>query len=319
MEAINSKTKQITLRVFCIENPDLKKEDSGLLSLLSKKLEQSKAKDRRMLLNKEDPKKEEDLICDYNINQPIYISGIVLRIIPSKDVVSIPDQLFEEHRIIIRDLDKQDTKASISGNGYYYFLMDNRFIITNLPLNTTIQRFQTYINWLLEKERGATLFEFTPKIISVPSIQMSGLKTIKVQDTNFTHSVDDRQGDQSSFQKFRNLSKDFVIGLVKDIKGLDTNILEEIISAELLIKFKKKPKNISAEDYQKALGAYMKPISDADNIVFIPKKGNAIKGSDMFKTKIVDIETTESKKISENQLYQEMEKFLQELKNENKS
>lgn len=318
MEASNSKPKQIKLRVFCIENPDLKKENSGLLSLLSNKLEQSKAQERRMLLNKEDPKKEEDLICDYNVNQQIYVSGAVLRIMPSNDVVNIPDRLFEEQKIVIRELDKLDVQSSIIYKDHYYFLMDNKFLITNLSLTTTIQRFQTYINWLLEKERGETLFEFTPKMTPVPDIQMSGLKTIKVQDTNINPHVDS-QGEQSSIQKIRNISKDFVMSLVNDIKGLDTSILEEIISAELLIKFKKKPKNISAEDYQKALGAYMKPISDTDNVIFIPKKGNAIKGSDMFKMKIVDIETTESGKLSENQLYQEMEKFLQELKNENKA
>lgn len=89
--------------------------------------------------------------------------------------------------------------------------------------------------------------------------------------------------------------------------------LSQIISAELILKLTK-PRKMSEEEYQRLYGAYLKPISDIDNISFKDKNGNQIKGKDVLKTKNVNIETTETGELVEPQLNQEMIRFLNELK-----
>lgn len=317
METAN-KNKLVTLRAFKIANNDLKKINSGLLGLLSEKLQKSKAKERRMLLNADDPLKEEDLISDYNVKENIHVSCSILRIMPGMDAVSIPEELFNKDKIVFADLNSVEAETSSIYKDIQYFLLNDNTLITCWFGNKTIKSIQTYINWLLESERGENIFELTPQVIAIPPMQMGGLKGIKMQDTAI-YPQTNLKG-ESTFQKIiKGLSKSIIKDLVNSVIDLNDAILEEVISAELKINFKRKPKEMTQEDYDKIIGAYMKPISDTENVTFLPKKGKPIKGKDILKTKQVTIEMTETNKLSEKQLYQEMEIFIQEIKNENKS
>lgn len=308
------KPKEIKLRIFKIENNDITKKDSGLLSMLSNKLDNSKAQDRRMILNQDDPKKEEDLISDYQIRSNILISGAMLRIMLSSEAPSIPDNLFDEKRIVISELDQLEIENSSIYKDHYYFLLNNNYVVTNLPGNYTITRFQTYINWLLEIDRESFFFEFTPMTVLHDDIKLSDLRNIRIQDPSSNNFPADRE---VSTKKILDLSKTFIFNFLKDVKSFPDIEIDKIISAELLIKFKKS-KDLSNEEYQKILGAYLKPICDTENVIFVPKKGSPIKGSEILKIKTVMIEFTESNKVSEPQLLQEMEKFLKEVQNEQK-
>jgi len=310
--SITNKPKEIKLRAIKIENNDINKKNSGLLSILTSKLEKSKAKERIMILNQDDPKKEEDLISDYQIKKDVYISGAMLRIMESSDSPSIPDDLFNETKFVISELDKLEIGNSKIYKDHYYFLLNNNYIITNLPGVYTITRFQTYINWLLEKERDNNLFEFTPLMMFREEIKLSELRNIKIQDPIVKEP---QRPNEIGGKRILELSKDLIYSLLKDVHSFSDVALEKIVSAELLIKFKKS-KDISKEEYQKILGAYMKPISDTENVIFVPKKGSPIKSSEILRVKIVNVELTESNKISEPQLLQEMEKYLNEIKTE---
>lgn len=302
--------KSLKLRAFVIENNELSKADSGLLLMMENKLKTSIAKERRMLLNPDDPNNEEDLISDYSIRQGVRVTGAMLRIMASSDLPNIPDELFDEKTINITKLDKLEVGASSVYKDHYYFLLNKKYLVTNLPGNTTITKFQTYINWYLENERKSTLFEFTPLIELKNQIMVSELKSIRIQDSSRFPTQQDEVN-----QKITKISLDFLLDLLNDVKGLKDIQLDRVISAELLIKFKK-PKQMNKEEYQKILGAYMKPISDTDNVVFMPKKGRPIKGTQILKEKVVSVEITESGKISEPQLFQEMEMFLTDIDDE---
>lgn len=308
----SNKPKEIKLRAFRIENKEISKSNSGLLALLSERLEKSTAKDRIMRLNQDDSNKEEDLIIDYQIKNNIHTSGTMLRIMDSSDSPSIPDDLFDNAKINISSLDSLDTGNSKVYKDHYYFLLNNDYVITNLAGGSTVARLQTYINWILEKERGETLFELTPLTIVHNDLKIDDIKSIKIQDP-----TSNKSGVANNFgsKKISDLSKEFILGLMRDVKSLSEIELEKIVSAELLIRFKKS-KDISKEEYQKILGAYMKPISDTENVIFVPKKGSPIKGSEILRIKIVKIETTETNKVSEPQLLQEMESFLTDIQNE---
>ena len=184
--------------------------------------------------------------------------------------------------------------------------------ITNLQGNLPIKRLQVYLNWFLSAERGSKLYEITPKIVDNIETKLADIKKIIVKDSsvNFNQEKDNQE------HKIFKLSREAFAALFNDTNTLEDIIEQNIISAELSIKFKK-PKKMSGEDYQKIMGAYMKPISETDDISFSTKKHGKIKGSDVLKVKTVSIELTESDMINQPQLYQEMEKFLSELQNEN--
>ena len=59
-----------------------------------------------MILNQDDPKKEEDLISDYQTKNDLHLSGAMLRIMESSETPSIPDNLFDETKFVISELDK---------------------------------------------------------------------------------------------------------------------------------------------------------------------------------------------------------------------
>ncbi|MFV0377996.1 MAG: hypothetical protein ACK5JD_11935 [Mangrovibacterium sp.] len=307
-----NKPKNLKLRAFRIENNEITQSNSGILNNITNKLQGSIAETRRMQLNSEDIKREEDLISDFSISQQKFVSGVVLRITHAEDVPNIPDTFLKHEKISINELENIEAGTSIIYKEHYYFLLNNDFVITNLQSNINIKRLQVYINWLLEKERASMLYEFTPIVVSQNETKLSDIKKITVKDktVNFMDKQDD-----TGHKKFA-LSLDLLTDLIKDVSSLDKIIDNNIVSAELLIKFTK-PRKMSEADYQKIMGAYMKPISETDDISFSTKKNGVITGSDILKTKSVDIELTETNKINEPQLYQEMEKFLNELINEN--
>lgn len=272
---------------------------------LSQKLLNTVANERRMLLNEKD--KEEDLICNYDLSNPNYLWGSSLRITPSDEVLNIPDNLFNEEKIILQELDSLNDSGEIIYKSHFYFLLSNEYLITTLPGNITISRFQTYINWFLMDLRNDILFEFTPMIKGSPIYQLRNLKRISVSDL-----IIEEKSNQS---ERKTLSLRMLKSLFSDVTSYDETLLSEIVSAELLLKFKK-PKQMSKQEYQDALGAYLKPISDTDNITFFPKSGPPVKGKEILNIKEVEIERLESKNISEKHLMQQMELFLSELKYE---
>lgn len=308
--------KSVKLRAFEIQNNELSQSNSGLLSFLSQKLHGSVAQNRRMRINIDDPKKEEDLISDYNIKENVLVSGVVLRIMPSEDVPNIPDELFNNEKIEINKLDAIQTKTSNIYKEHYYFMLNNKYVVTNLQRNKPISRFQTYINYLLDKERGNKLFEFTPIIKPTPEIRLSEVKEIRISDAPTMRVSNNTKSNNDYIQKIKNLGKEVLSNILRDSQDFNEMELEHIVSAELLIKFAK-PRKKDEENAKRALGAFLKPISETDNVTLKSQKGTTIKGSDLLWVKTVEIETTETNKISEHQLLQEMEKALKELENEN--
>lgn len=308
---MGNNTNFIKLRAFRIENKDIIKDNSGILGILSNKLSGSKIEIRKMRLHEEDIKREEDLISDFNIKEQNFVSGVILRITHSEYVPNIPDDFLQQEKISINELKKIEIQGSSTVyKEHYYFLLDNNFVITNLQANLPIKRFQVYMNWLLNQERE-NLYEFTPIVISQKNTKLSDINKITIRDTK----VGGAKNQENTGQKKLTLSLDTLSNLINDVSTLDKIIENNIVSAELLIKFKK-PRKMSEEDYQKIMGAYMKPISETDDISFTTKKHGIIRGSDILKTKLVGIEITETKKINEPQLFQEMELFLSELRNE---
>lgn len=71
---------------------------------------------------------------------------------------------------------------------------------------------------------------------------------------------------------------------------------------------------MTEEDYEKILGASLKSIADLDDVQFKTKDNKKIiSGTELHKTKTVNIELASNGSIIEEQLKQEMARFLNEL------
>ena len=65
------------------------------------------------------------------------------------------------------------------------------------------------------------------------------------------------------------------------------------------------------------MGTLIKPATDDDSVRLILRDGSSFDGKEIAKTRIIDkIETTSTGRLDEGQLKQEMERFLNELNEE---
>jgi hypothetical protein len=323
----STKPKLVTLRAFEIKNTSLSKASSDAKVTLIKKLNDIKqAKDRCMILNPEDKNQERDVISYFKeSSQSGTVFCTMLRITSDKDVQHITDSLFEKEIFSIDDIETSRIDASAICKSHYYFSLNDNYLVTNLPLNKTIIRLQTYLSWFINND----LLEFTPLISAKDQTKLSDLKAIIVKDPDpispssnaglLTSPAGNTSVATAESQKSIKLTQkvfDILKSSMSDTAQLDELALSQMISAELLIKFKK-PRKMTDDEYKRALGAYLKPVSDLDNVSFKRKDNKTeIKGKDLLLTKSVSIETTQTGKLVEHQLLQEMSKFLVELKND---
>lgn len=314
------KYKNIILRAFSLVNTDLKHNETNLLSLLSFKLKDSVMNDRRMLINPNDPQREEDLIANFDLrmkrNVCVMVVGTMLRIASVDDIPNITDDILNKEKVDIETLESIKSDSKVIYKSHYYFAVNNEYLVVSLPSNRTINAYQTYLNEYLKDVREDILYEFTPLLTKSQKVKFDDVKSIKIGSKDYPiGSNSNKETDTSPLlvKKIKNVARGVLKELMEENKDLKQILDEEIVSAELVLKISKK-KN-KAKETEKALSSFLKPISDTDGIELITKNGK-VTAADIFKTKLVSIELTESKHISELQLFQEMEKFLSELSHE---
>jgi len=260
-----------------------------------------------MLINQDDPVGEQDVISNYYIqdkNNKQNLCATFMRMIPNARDEHIDNSYLEKNTFRIEDISVQKTDTAALHKGHFYLCMNDSYLVTAmLPKNITIQRVQTYINWIL----GVSTFDLTPIIEAPEGKRLSDLKTIKFSDP-FCDELDMFQ----ETVRLKDKLQDFLSNIFLDATSIRELDLRQIISAELTLKVSK-PRKMTDDDYQKKYGAILKPISDLDNISFKDNLGNNITGDKIQKIKPILIETTDNGYISEQQLNTEMAIFLREL------
>lgn len=312
-----AKNKNIKLRAFSLVNTDLKHNETNLLSLLCCKLKDSVMNDRRMLISPDDSQREEDLIANFDLrmkrNECIMIVGTMLRIASVDGTPNITDDILNKEKVDIETLESIKSDSKVIYKSHYYFAVNNEYLVVSLPSNRTINAYQTYINEYLKDVREDVLYEFTPLLTKTEKVKFDDVKSIKIGSKDYPIGVNSNKVMDTSpvcVKKIKNIARDILKDLIQENKDLKQILDEEIVSAELVLKISKR-KN-KAKEQEKALSAFLKPISDTDGIEVTTKNGK-VTATNILKTKLVSIDLTESKHISEAQLFQEMEKFLSEL------
>lgn len=310
------------LRAFTIDNPDFNQRSMDILSALRNKLLTSEnANARKMVLNEQDENREADLISNYNHDsadqEPLFCT--MLRIAPGNNVQHVSEVLMGKNLFSLDELDEDElNRAAAIYKSHYYFALTDQFLVTNLPGNRTIRQLQTYLNWLL-----GTLYELTPMIDTVQVGSLRDIKNITFQDSAISPWTTKETDTGSSIGEKRinigHIAADYLRSILAsqtDVKYLDEIELEQMISAKLIIQFKRQRKN-SPEEIQKAYGALLKPIADLDDIAITDKNGKVLmNGKSIQKTKTVKIDRTTTGKPNEQTISQEMRTFLLELAHE---
>ncbi len=314
------KNKRVLLRAFKIKNSMLSSSDSKIKERLIKKLEfYKKSQDRCMDLNENDLSDEKDLISNYenySVEQSLFCT--LLRMSIGSEVQHITKNLLNRIKFNIENLESENLETAAIYKDHFYFSIKGDYLVTGmLAGNRTIKPLQTYLSWFLKDEN----FELTPVIKPPSEYKLSDLKSANFSDITIKH--DSKEKTSSSLnetgKQVTNINKfvlDKITSLFKDNISLNDVDLSQVISAELIIKFKK-PKEMTNEEYEDKFGALLKPVSDVESIKFQTKdKKTEVSGKDLLHTKIIYVEETQNGFINEQELMQEMGKYLKELKDE---
>lgn len=300
--------KKIKLRSFGLSNTNLIQNGTGIIACLNSALpEDSTANSRRMMLNAQDG--DEDLLSFYSFLRDRYLFGMMLRIIPVENGGFISDDLFSNNTISIADLE-QGADNGFQYKDHYYFMLSDRFVVTNLSGSYSIDRFQTYINWLTENHRNS-IFDMNPvtklpdgvRVSDIKSIEFAGVRAVNVEPNS----------EPAVVTKMREITSDVLSMLFEDTEELDNIRGEELVSAKLLLKIRKRPADMAEEDYTRAMSAMTRQITNDSGIAIKTRQGGTYTGEAVKDVKEVDVELTENNRLNEQQLKQLMEQYLQDL------
>lgn len=309
---------KIKLRAFRIENPTLTEPHSGILALLQQVLtDSSTAQQRRMKLNEDDS--DEDLLSYFAWQQnSSYLFGMMLRIIPAANGGVINSELFAQQTITIAEVNAGNPDQS-QYKDHYYFAINNNYLVTNLSGAYSVDRLQTYINWLLNSVRGSRLFEFTPVTKLPEGIKLSEIKGIEFtgggQSSTLTTGIANVENGTAT--KMQELTNSLLDRIFSDTTGITEIERDQIIAAKLLLTVKRKPQEMAHEDYQRVMGAVTRQITNDSGIAIIAKNGNKYTGEAVKVVRDIIVEKTTGNRLVEEQLKQKMESFLNDLNEQN--
>ena len=122
------------------------------------------------------------------------------------------------------------------------------------------------------------------------------------------------EGEQNFSLSLRNLSNNVLRSVVCDTRSLDTILENRLIDARLLLKVKGKPKDMAEDEFHRVMGAIVTNITHDDGLIFRTKDGNKYTGAEIKVKKPVTVECIEANRIVEEQLKQEMERFLGDIR-----
>lgn len=239
---------------------------------------------------------------------------MMLRIIPAANGGVIDSRLFTQQTITIAEVNTGNPDQS-QYKDHYYFAINNNYLVTNLSGSYSIDRLQTYINWLLGPVRGTKLYEFNPVTKLPEGIRLSEIKGIEFSGGASTQAITAgiTNSESTTSIKMQELTTAILDKIFSDTSQFSEVERDQIITAKLLLTIKSRPKEMAQEDYQRVMGAVTRQITNDSGIAVIAKNGNKYTGEAVKVVRDVVVEKTTGNRIVEEQLKQKMELFLSEL------
>lgn|GEM_PF-1488504 len=311
--------KKMKLYAYKIENDKISTSHSDFYDKIVLKLSQTSAiKLRCMTLN--ESSNEVDLLASYHMdNSKKVLFANIMRIAPTREMPSLPPDFLNREEISYSDLEGlNEDEQKMTCKSSYYIVVNQNHLVTNLP-KTSISRFKTYINWLLEAERGDKLYKFSILIESPKGTPLSDINQIVFSgDSSFSLSTTTTTRAAASNFKVWNIAKEKLSSLFKE-DDFAFLVDKNVLSANLVIKFNLKTKKQKEdEQIKKALSAVITPIVDEDGVSFKTKDNKPITSGQMIRSKTVMIDVLDNGLVNEQNLMQEMIEYLNELKGINR-
>ena len=299
--------KSIVFRFFEIDYSGLT-SSSSLVERIIGRLS-STAGDRMMPLNKNESDKS-DLISDYsNVGKGQMVTGTCLRVVNSKDVPIITEDMLKQNQFKVSSINPKAKDKEKTCLDYFYFCLSDKKLIVTLDSRSGINRFETYINWLLKTQETGEKIVFTP-IVDEEKLSANDIKKITINNSYEVITNKDAAQTRGIKSKMVNLTKDIWETLFSETDSLKDLMEANICSANLVIKFSK-PRGMEEEEYKRrTAGAILKPLEDPDGISF-QANGKKIRGSQVLKTEVIEVDCDDNGAILEQEVYQKM---IQRLK-----
>lgn len=301
--------KTITFRYFDVDYAGLTSSSSLVARLIGKL--SSSAAERMMAINKQESDKS-DLISEYgNVDKGKMVTGACLRIVNSKEVPIITEDMLKQNQFKVSSINVNAKDKEKTCLDYFYFCLSDKKLIVSLDSRCGINRFETYINWLLNTKDSGERISFTPTV-DEEKISASDIKKITINNSYEITPAKGESQENGVKTKMVNLTNDILKDLFSETDTLQELMEANICSANLVIKFSK-PRGMDEDEYKrKTAGAILKPMEDPDGVHFT-SNGKKISGSQILRTETVEVDCDDNGAISEQEVYQKM---IQKLKQE---
>lgn len=295
--------KKITLYAYKISSTAVQDAPKDFIRILKTEVEsRTSVKERQIQLNKKAP----DTDCILNIESVSSdLFGLFARLVPGDNIGEVPDGLLDQRYITSAELIQGKEKVT-NYKRLTYFYVGADYVIMNFHSSTSLQN---YFNILSKREKEGT-YKLHP-ITSMPdNVALSDIKNINIADSFNISMGSESENPIKKFCSFFLNTSEFK-NLIGNNSIAQELVENDIVSAEILLRLARKPKDMSKEDYERITSNTL-ALGD-DNISLTLKNGKRIQGGEVRKLKEIEVEIVSDNLLDEVDIKLKMAEFMKEL------
>lgn len=270
---------------------------SDLSSLFKNKIDELKTVGDRMLRLNENSEEMDCLLYREMHGKNMFCT--LVRLVPAQTVGMFPDELLEKEQVLPNELPR-DEIAGWKYKRLTYIYISDTYVVINI---NSAKNFETYVNEIIERE-GDNLFLLNPYIEQQPEIALSKIKMIKL-GAGFNVNIAETN---TIWSTIKAVPKAVLNVLIENGVVTEDLLKNDLVAAEVNLKFQRKPKEMQKEEYERLLSNALS--LNRDGVVVEKKKGGTIKAGDFHKRKTVSIECLSGDLLNVKDLKIEMAKFI---------
>lgn len=304
-------TKEITFQAYDIPNTKFKIAQSDLFEKMSESLDGTVVKNRTMKLM-ENKDHSPELLLNWFEKTEDHIFGCVVKLVYAKEFKTLPEDFLDKETINMSEMMAEPDNNKIKCTNFCWFAMNSKYLVANFSSNEASKNFEKYINWLIRlKKKEDQTYTFNPKI-SKEGLKLSSVTSIKMMPPSYNQQkVEEKKENNEIISKFAYKLLPSLISDINTVKSIEEN---NLVSAELTLKIKKRPKEMREDAYRKTLSACMKPIVDPGSVEIKTKGGKTFKGNEILHTVTLKIPKNDNGELDEKVIRTEMLRYLDSLK-----